>query len=168
MNAKSVVFTLVGLSVVVLSVAAAQYHKKTPTRTIASLYSEFPFSINEPMGLKSAKIKEELSLNCGQSFDQAMTLSESSQVVMLKFKKCDSYMNKKAVAYSVKNTTNGYQGQIFKDKFNSGIKKNLSASSFSTDYIQLESGENIIELQISLNDGQKINKKIKINRLASF
>lgn len=157
---RNVIIVLGGLSVA-LAVTATRYQKQMPNRGIAALSSEFPFTINEPV-VKAAKIKEELLVSCDLAGDEARTLADSSQVVMLKFKKCDSYSNKKAVSYAIKNATNGYQGHVFSGKVAS------QSAQLSTDYIQLDNGENIIEFEIRLNDGQKINKKIKINRLASF
>lgn len=154
MTKRNVVLILSTVTVLI-GTAATRYTKDGTSRTMASLSSEFPFSLSEPV-IKPAKIKEELALSC--EGDETQNLADSSQVVMLKFKKCDSFLNKKAVAFNIKNTTNGYQGHIFKEK----------SARLSSDYIQLDNGENIIEFEIRLNDGQKINKKIKINRLASF
>lgn len=157
MSIKVVGAFLGGIFLVALA-SGVKYQNSVGQRAIASVAEALPFSMNESV-VKNLKIKEEFSVNCDSLAEEVKTAAESSQVVMLKFKKCDTYLNKKAVSYTIKNITNGYDGQIFKQKL-ARMPANLSS-----DYIQLQTGENIIELQISLNDGQKINKKIKINRL---
>lgn len=162
MNKKlvlSCLFGLSGLMAAFVAVAAVKY-QQSPVRVIASISAELPFAIKNE-DLKLPKIKEELSLNCRSTQDESHALAQTSQVVILKFSECQNFSKNKAVSYNIKNSTNGYQGHIF-------TQKTKASSTLSTDYIQLEAGENIIEFEIRLNDGQKLNKKIKINRIASF
>ena len=152
MNIKVIGAFIGGIFLVALA-SGVKYQNSAGQRAIASVAQSLPFAVNESV-VKNLKIKEEFTASCDTLSDEIKTAAESSQVVMLKFKKCDTYLNKKAVSYAIKNISNGYDGQIFQEK----------SSHLSTDYIQLQNGENVIELQISLIDGQIINKKIKINR----
>ncbi len=162
MNKKLLISYFLGVSgvlVAFVAVAAVKY-QQSPVRAIASISAELPFAIKSE-SIKAVSIKEELSLNCDSTIDESHSLAEASQVVILKFEQCRRFAKNKTVAYNIKNMTNGYQGQIF-------TESSRVANGLSTDYIQLEAGENIIEFEIRLNDGQKLNKKIKINRIASF
>lgn len=157
MKRRNVILGLSAVSVIALGIALASYQKNSPTRALASIAKEFPI-FTKVSPAKILKIKEQLQVACDSVRDEVQMVSNDSQMVMLKFKKCSSFMKKKAISYKVKNSTNGYQGQIFSEKL----------ARLTTDYIQLDHGPNIIELEISLNDGQKINKKIIINRITSI
>lgn len=129
-------------------------YKPHHTRSIASLGDiASPFSVVDAAE-ELKKIKEELVLgHCDQLQNENKKVSPDSQLVIFKMSHCDHYEGKKVVSYNMRNISNGYAAEIFKNKNN-----------LSTDYIQIQSGENIIEFEISLNDGQKISKKIKISR----
>lgn len=146
-----------------------QRNRQAETRSISSVAEAIPYFDPSRKSAALEKVKEEFSVRCDEQENLMMPVSATSQVVRIKFTDCDQ-LGKKAPLYSVKNLTNGYDGQVFKSfETSSAQRRPASGSSrstvqLSTDYIQLQSGENVIELQISLNDGQKINKKITIIR----
>ncbi len=150
---------------VVVAVPFRKY-SEAKTRSMSSVAEAIPYFEQPPQQPAAPqKVKEEFSISCDTNDAVVKSISVSSQVVRIKFTDCRQLL-KKAPLYAVKNLTNGYDGQVFKSQ-ESKSKGRMPASTtwqLSTDYIQLQSGENIIELQISLNDGQKINKKITINR----
>lgn len=152
-------------------VMAVPFHKYSEARTrsmasVAQVAQAIPYFEQQPQQpAAQRKVKEELSVSCDVKDTAVKTVSLSSQVVRIKFTDCHHF-SKKAPLYSVKNLTNGYDGQVFKSQEakSKGRAPASVSTQVSTDYIQLQSGENIIELEISLNDGQKLNKKITINR----
>ena len=156
MNKKGLIL-FIASAFVVAAASGLKYQTKSSSRSLASVSLDLPFA-NKDFYPEKIKIKDEISFDCKSFDDENKTVGLNSQVVMLKFKKCDTDQNKKIVGYRIINHSNGYEGQIFKEKLS-----NLS-SNLTTDYIQLDAGNNLIELEISLIDGQKINKKIKINR----
>lgn len=99
------------------------------------------------------RVKSELNFNCNNS--NMETVSAKSEMVMLKFSKCENFNPEKIAAIEVRNITNGYQGKVFK----SGTKNLVS------EYLQLRPGENLVRLQIRLNGGQTSQKLIKINQI---
>ncbi len=153
MNKKALILFTVSAVVVLAAASGLQYQSKNKSRSVASVSQGLSF-LKSGSVLKKVKIKDEISFDCEFFKDEVKKVSENSEVVMLKFKKCDTPKNKKIVGYKIVNQSNGYEGQIFQEKL----------THLSTDYMQLNLGENLIELEISLIDGQKINKKIKINR----
>ncbi|MBC7458409.1 MAG: hypothetical protein H7235_09035 [Bdellovibrionaceae bacterium] len=163
MNKKRVALYLGGVLVMAMVMAVPFYkYSEARTRTMASVAEAQPAA--------PKKVKEEISVNCDVKESIIKYVSQSSQVVRIKFTDCHHF-SKKAPLYAIKNLTNGYDGQVFENQ-ESEVKSRRPASAgrtspstqLSTDYIQLQSGENLIELEISLNDGQKLNKKITINR----
>ncbi len=147
-----------------------QRNNQAKTRSISSVADVIPYFDPSRKTATTEKVKEEFSIRCDQQGNLMMPVSATSQVVRIKFTDCDR-LSKKAPLYSIKNLTNGYDGQVFKSSeapsFQRGpasVRPARSTVQLSTDYIQLQSGENILELEISLNDGQKINKKITIIR----
>lgn len=167
MNKKRVALYLGGILVMAVAMAVP-FHKysEARTRSIASVAQAIPYFEQGPQQPAAPqKVKEEFSVNCDVKDSVVKSVSPSSQVVRIKFVDCQHF-SKKAPLFSIKNLTNGYDGQIFASQV-AKSKSRMPASTsmqLSTDYIQLQSGENIIELEISLNDGQKLNKKITINR----
>ncbi len=148
-------------------VMAVPFHRysEAKTRSIASV-ATLPYFEQQPAQAEvQQKVKEELTVACDANEPIVKTVLTSSQVVRIKFTDCHQF-NKKAPLFAVKNLTNGYDGHIFKNQTMSSKGRMPASASLqlSTDYIQLQSGENIIELEISLNDGQKLIKKITINR----
>ncbi len=148
-------------------VMTVTFHKYSEARTRGLASEVDSISFFEPQQAASVpqKVKEEFSASCNSTDEIVKSVSESSQVVRIMLTDCQQY-SKKSPLYSIKNLTNGYDGQIFNAQ-NTNSKARMPANTstqLSTDYIQLQNGENIIELEISLNDGQKINKKIIINR----
>lgn len=167
MNKKRFALYLGGVLVMAVAMAVPfRKYSEARTRSMASVAEAIPYFEKQPQQPAAPqKVKEEFSVSCDAKDAVIKSVSESLQVVRIKFTDCHQF-SKKAPLYAVKNLTNGYDGQVFKSQ-ESKSKGRMPASmtsQISTDYIQLESGENIIELQISLNDGQKINKKITINR----
>ncbi len=155
MNKKAVL--LLVLTMGVAAGAAMVYgYKPHVSRGIASINGSVSYESGSVMvpSEEIKKIKEELSINdCNQLTEEKKTVSNDSQLIIFKINQCERIQGKKVVGYAMKNISNGYEAQIFKNR------KNIS-----TDYIQIQNGENTLELEISLNDGQKISKKIKIER----
>jgi hypothetical protein len=166
MNKNRVALYLGGVFLLTVVMAVA-LHRNSDARTRGLASESDSISYFEPQQPASAqpKVKEEFSASCNSKEDIVKSVPESSQVVRIKFTDCQQF-SKKSPLYAVKNLTNGYDGQVFRDQ-NINSKSRMPANTstqLSTDYIQLQNGENIIELEISLNDGQKINKKIRIHR----
>lgn len=163
MNKKRVALYLGGILVMAVAVSVSlRKYSEAQTRSMASVDESVSY-FEQPAAQQ--KVKEELSVSCDEVEEVVKTVAATSQVVRIKFTECHQFA-KKAPLYTVKNLTNGYDAQVFKNQV-SVVKGRMPASSslqLSTDYIQLQNGENIIELEISLNDGQKINKKITISR----
>ncbi|MFN3454741.1 MAG: hypothetical protein ACK41T_07230 [Pseudobdellovibrio sp.] len=78
--------------------------------------------------------------------------SISAQHLTFKLVECDL---KEVSKIAMVNKTNGYSVQLFK----------ISRSHMSSDFIQLERGENQFEIEISLISGQKKLQSFKITRL---
>jgi hypothetical protein len=167
MNKKRIALYLGGVLVMAVAMAVPFHrYSEARTRSMASVAEAIPYFEQKPQQPAAPqKVKEEFSVSCDAKEAVAKIVSASSQVVRIKFTDCHHF-SKKAPLYAIKNLTNGYDGQVFKSQEtkSKGRMPASASSQLSTDYIQLQSGENIIELQISLNDGQKINKKITINR----
>lgn len=171
MKRKYVVLCLVGASIIAVILALPlSRSSQLKTRSISSVAEVIPYFDLSRKSATLEKVKEEFSVRCDQQENLMMPVSATSQVVRIKFTDCDQLI-KKAPLYSIKNLTNGYDGQVFKSSETPSVQRgpasarpSRSSVQLSTDYIQLQSGENVIELQISLNDGQKINKKITITR----
>ncbi len=165
MDKKRVALCLGGL-LLLTGVLAVSFHKNTEarTRSISNVAEALPY-FKQQQPTVQQKVKEEFSVSCLTQEEVIKTVAASSQVLRIKFTDCPAYVKKSAL-YAVKNLTNGYDAQVFKSQSLSSKSRRPAShiTQLSTDYIQLQSGENIIELQISLNDGQKINKKIRINR----
>ena len=93
-----------------------------------------------------------LTVGCEQS---ERTHQVSTSQVLLRFEGCDG--EKKIVDFKLVNSTNSYMAQIF----------HSSENVIATDFIQLAKGENILNLEISLNDKQKKTQIIKIERIST-
>ena len=165
MNKNRVALYLGGVLLLTV-VMAMSFNKYSQARTRNLSNSEGASSSTESQKSSAQqKIKDEISVSCDSNEELIESLAPSFQVIRIKFTDCNHFAKKSAL-YSIKNLTNGYDGQVFKS-LSSSVKGRGPASTsmqLSTDYIQLENGTNIIDLEISLNDGQKINKKIRINR----
>lgn len=165
MNKKRIALYLSGILLLYV-VLGMTFHKNSQarTRSIASVVEVIPY-FEPPVATTQQKVKDEVSVSCLDVQEIIKPISETSQVVRIKFNNCEGYLTKKKALFKVKNLSNGYDGQVFKPAPKVKSRSPASASTpLSTDYIQLQGGENIIELEISLNDGQKIHKKIKIIR----
>jgi hypothetical protein len=165
MNKKRVALYLGGV-LLLTAVMAVSFYKNSEarTRTIATVAEAIPY-FEQEQPAEQQKVKEEFSVSCGAEEEVVKSVAFSSQVLRIKFTDCPVYA-KKSAFYVVKNLTNGYDAQVFKiqsQDSKSRMPANQSTQ-LSTDYIQLQSGENIIEFEISLNDGHKVIKKIRINR----
>lgn len=150
---------------IAMSVPFRKY-SEAKTRSMASVAEAIPYFEQQPQQpAAQQKVKEEFSVSCDAKDTVVKSVAATSQVVRIKFTDCHQF-TKKAPLYAIKNLTNGYDGQVFKNQITSSRGRMPASTSLqlSTDYIQLQNGENIIELEISLNDGQKLNKKITINR----
>lgn len=74
----------------------------------------------------------------------------SKNLVAISFKLC--YESKLTDRVVLQNQSNGFKAHIFK------INKNF----FKTDFIQLNSGLNILKLEVFLKDGQKLEESLEI------
>lgn len=124
-----------------------------PTRSIASIYQQ---DLPADHLLKTKKrIKEVLKINCdllkNKTFSSTRSIASTSEVVMIQFENCSQ---KKFPHFKIQNINNGYQAEIFKNN------KKIVA----TDFIQLGAGENIFDLEYSLNAEQKIKYQLKVQR----
>jgi hypothetical protein len=100
-------------------------------------------SIENPGPTKIA-IKNELidiDVLCGDT--KKVNKVSTERMVMLNLNLCEEI--KSSAAVSMTNITNGFKAQIFK----------MSAKNFRTDFIQLNSGNNILVIESVLKDGQK-------------
>ena len=102
--------------------------------------------------IASLNEQQSIVVNCGQ-LDK--TIQVASSQVLMKFQDCDN--DKKLIEFKLVNTTNAYMAQIF----------HSSDNIIATDFIQLSKGENILNLEISLNDKQKKTQIIKIERIST-
>lgn len=165
MKKNRVVFYFGGILLLTVVMAIFfERNSRAQTRSISSVTEVLPYFDSHTLP-ETQKVKQEISLSCNLNEEDVGANLVSSQVIRIKFSDCNHFAKKQAL-YKIKNLTNGYDGQVFKS-LGSNTKGRGPASTsmqLSTDYIQLENGMNIIELEISLNDGQKLNKKIKINR----
>ena len=165
MNKKRVAIYLGGVLAMAVAMAVPFHrYSEAKTRSMASVAQAIPYFEQQQSSVPQ-KVKEEISVNCDVKEPLIKSVSESLQVVRITFVDCQ-HISKKAPLFSIKNKSNGYDGQIFASHATKSKGRMPASASMqlSTDYIQLQSGENIIELEISLNDGQKLNKKITINR----
>jgi len=124
-------------------------------------------SVNKDLLVSEAVIKQvvafetDLKVTCFDLLsDRMKSASVSSNHVVFKLGKCgssDSIKNHKTSVLSIDltNKTNGYKAHMF----------NLNNSDFNSDFIQLENGENLMEFNFSLNDGQKKTQIFKIDRI---
>ncbi len=120
--------------------------KKTarePVQVAASKKNRQIASLNE---------QQSIVVKCGQ-LDKKIQVT-SSQVLM-RFQDCEN--EKKITEFKLVNTTNSYMAQIF----------HSSDNNIATEFIQLSKGENILNLEISLNDKQKKTQIIKIERIST-
>jgi len=119
------------------------------------------------------QFETELKLNCKDLLKtNYSSASVSSNHVMLKLGKCTRHDLAQAFRDSIKsgqdrvrvyelkdvdlmNVTNGYKAQLFKQ----------GDESINSDFIQLDKGENVLEFNIRLNDGQTKTQIFKINRI---
>lgn len=125
-----------------------------PIRSVASIYQQ-TISVNDEVTSSKKIVKEIVRINCESlkksTGSQSRNLASTSEVVMLQFENCSQqeFQNLK-----IKNANNGYQAEVFKNN-----KKIVS-----TDFIQLNAGNNVLELEYRLNPEQKINHQLKIQR----
>ncbi len=92
-----------------------------------------------------SEVKNELVSVTLPCTDDAKKIQKNSrdQLIMLNLNLCET--DKAAQSVSMTNKTNGFKAQIFK----------MSAKNFRTDFIQLNKGLNILEIESILKDGQK-------------
>lgn len=102
--------------------------------------------------IASVEEMQTLTVGCEQS-DRTHQVSTSQ--VLLRFESCGD--EKRIVDFKLVNSTNSYMAQIF----------HSAENVIATDFIQLAKGENILNLEISLNDKQKKTQIIKIERIST-
>lgn len=98
-----------------------------------------------------------LKLDCQELFSEhaiKTSASVSSDHVILKVSNC-SHALSQLKNIDLVNKTNGYNAQLFK----------LNKAELNSDFIQLDKGENQLQFEISLNDGQKKQQIFKIQRI---
>lgn len=146
------------LTLVLAVLAVFSFKKNEQIRSIASLYQE---SNDENKDLLENKVKQVIVLNCekmkngdliqGQPVQVLLfkKVSKQTQMLMIKFDKCSE---QKFRGFKVKNKKNGYEAEIFKSN-----KKIVS-----TDFMQLDSGDNTFLIQYSLKPEQKFIQELKI------
>jgi hypothetical protein len=107
-------------------------------------------SVRSPAAVDIKKIKpqsQKIKVFCDSKdlhfhFDQSL--------VMLEVNSCQKLQGKHQIW--IRNLSNGFKAQVFK----------LSDQNFKTDFLQLQSGINKIEIEGILKDGQKIVQKLEI------
>jgi hypothetical protein len=102
--------------------------------------------------IASVEEMQTLTVGCEQP---GRTHQVSTSQILLRFEDCEN--EKKIVDFKLVNSTNSYMAQIF----------HSAANVIATDFIQLAKGENILNLEISLNDKQKKTQIIKIERIST-
>lgn len=109
-----------------------------------TIVSRQPASVDNSKPTKnSVKVK----LFCGPS---AMKLNFGKSLLMLEVSTCQKLFGKHQLW--VRNKSNGFKAQVFK----------TSDQNFKTDFLQLNKGSNIIEVEGILKDGQKITQTLEI------
>jgi hypothetical protein len=125
-----------------------------PLRSVASIYEQTLNGNNDSTSAKKI-VKEVLRINCeslkNKVSSQLRNIASTSEVVMIQFENCSQ---KEFQNLKIKNANNGYQAEVFRNN-----KKIVS-----TDFIQLNAGNNILEFEYRLNPEQKINHQLKIQR----
>ena len=96
-------------------------------------------------------------MSCAELLSEhAKSASVSSNHVILKLMKCSTSIHGFRITHvDLVNKTNGYIAQVFR----------LNHDEFTSDFIQLEKGQNNLEFKFSLNDGQKKTQILKIDRI---
>lgn len=102
--------------------------------------------------IASVEEMQTLKVGCEQS-DRTHQVTTSQ--VLLRFEGCEN--ENRIVDFKLVNSTNSYMAQIF----------HSAENVIATDFIQLAKGENILNLEISLNDKQKKTQIIKIERIST-
>lgn len=113
------------------------------------------FSLDEIK--KPVPFETTLKLDCQELFvenSKYSSASVSSDHVILKLSQCGEAIGQ-IKKIELMNKTNGYNAQLFK----------LNKAEFNSDFIQLDEGDNQLEFEISLNDGQKKSQIFKIKRI---
>ena len=130
--------------------------RSPPVSAPASLPESTSFFGDEQVVKKAIPFQTSLKLNCQDVFveNKGSSASVSSDHVILKLSECAKLWNNVKNVQLI-NKSNGYNAQLFK----------LSAAELNSDFIQLDKGENQLEFEISLNDGQKRSQFFKINRI---
>lgn len=164
---KSIIVAL--LCLMTTSAVSAYYILKPNHVAEQTTLGRLPASIeplklvaNEPTFFESKKkatasFETTLKLDCQDLFANNAKLTSatvSSGHVILKFSRCNSTITEMKKIELV-NKTNGYNAQLFK----------LNKAELNSDFIQLDEGENQLEFEISLNDGQKKLQILKIQRI---
>lgn len=101
--------------------------------------------------VRSAPTMAQLDLSClKNSKESLVTLSKQ---VRLNGEDCENGTVKKD--YAIKNETNGYSATVFSSK----------GRNFTTDYIELEPGENKIAFKLTSKDGEQKDYRVSIVRV---
>lgn len=135
---------------------------KNQKRSLASI-NKAESSLIQPLNIfadepaKKIVFETTLKMSCEEIFEDKFGLKQlnvNSNHITLKMTNCFNQSNQ-ASHLKLLNQTNGYSAQLFK----------INKTDANTDFIQLENGDNILQFEISLNDGQKKMQTLKIHRL---